>query len=356
MNAHLNAAPAAAERLFDNSKPIRALLKMTGIQGLLEIEGVTEVAMNRPGELWFERKALWERVPSPDLTFDRAKMLAQSLAVQVSDKSSQLVDYPICPVLLPDGERGQIVMPPATEKGCISLTIRKPTKDRFSLEDYRDSGRLDGVTVVKKKTDIEEWQKEMAMCVKREDYYTFFKLAVFHKQNMIFGGQTGSGKTTFAKAIVDLYPPDRRYITIEDVHELFMPYHPNRVHLFFNNSKDKDGNPILPSKDLVQSCMRMKGDHIFMSELRGEETWDYFALLKTGHDGSITTAHFGGVEHCVPRLTQLVKESKTGQSLDQKFVHHEIASSLDIITKWEGSYLKQIRYEPEEKLELLNCA
>lgn len=355
MNSLLNTEPSEAW-LFDNSKPIRALLKRTGIQDLLEVNGVTEVTMNRPRELWFEREAVWNRVAAPDLNFELASMLARALAVQVSDKSSQLEHYPICPVLLPDGERGQIVMPPATERGCVSLTIRKPTHIRFSLEDYRDSGRLKDVKVVHKKTDIEDWQKEMVQCVKRGDYYNFFKLAVFHKQNMIFGGQTGSGKTTFAKAIVDLYPPDRRYITIEDVHELFMPNHPNRVHLFFNNSKDKDGNPILPSKDLVQSCMRMKGDHIFMSELRGEETWDYFALLKTGHDGSITTAHFGDVDYCVPRLTQLVKESRTGASLDQKFVHHEIASSLDIITKWEGSYLKQIRYEPEEKLELLQCA
>lgn len=77
-------------------------------------------------------------------------------------------------------------------------------------------------------------------------------------------GATGSGKTTFMKAIADLFPANRRYITIEDTHELDLPNHPNHVHLFFK----REGIGAT-AKDLIEAGMRMKPDHIFLTELRG---------------------------------------------------------------------------------------
>ena len=343
---NIAAAPVAVAPQFDNSKPIRALLARAGIQALLDTEGVTEVAINRPGELWYEKESTWHRVDSSDLTYTLCQQLAHSLAVQVANDSTQLQSSPICPVLLPDGERGQIVVPPATERGCISFTIRKPSTSRFSMDDYHNTGRLSGYKVVEKKTDIEDFQKEMIMCVKNDDMRRFFQIAVEHKQNLLFGGATGSGKTTFSKAVVDLYPPERRYITIEDIHELHMPHLPNRVHLFFG--------PHMTAKKLVESCMRMKGDHIFMSELKGDETWSYLSLLNTGHNGSLTTAHFNDCASAASRLSQMVKQSDVGMTLDYDFIYRTVQTSIDVVCFWKGSYLKEVRFEPEEKLELLN--
>jgi type IV secretion system protein VirB11 len=332
--------------MFDNSKPIRALLARSGVQALLDIEGVNEVAINRPFELWHEAGGVWHQHKAPELNFMLCQQLATSMAVQVANNSGQLQSNPICPVLLPDGERGQIVIPPATEKNCISFTIRKPSNSRFTLDDYHDSGRLTGYKVVTKKTDIEDFQKEMVMCVKNGDMRRFIQLAVDNKLNLLFGGATGSGKTTFSKAVVDLYPRNRRYITIEDIHELQMPNHPNRVHLFFG--------PHMKAKELVQSCMRMKADHIFMSELKGDETWSYFSLLNTGHNGSLTTAHFSNCTAAPARLAEIVKQSDVGLTLDYDFIYRTVQTSIDATMFWEGSYLKEVRFEPEEKLRLLN--
>jgi len=331
---------------YDVTKPIRALLEQTGVTGLLRLDGVTEVAINRPGEIWFEQLGAWKVKPSPLLDFKICNQLANSLAVQVSNDSGQLQKNPICPVQLPDGERGQIVMPPATEKGCISFTIRKPSTSRFTLDDYHNTGRLSGYKVSQKKTDIDDFQKEMVMCVKNGDMRRFFQLAVQHKLNLLFGGATGSGKTTFSKAIVDLYPSNRRYITLEDVHELQMPNHPNRVHLFFG--------PHVTPKQLVESCMRMKGDHIFMSELKGDEAWSYFSLLNTGHNGSLTTGHFNNCGSAASRLTEIVKQSAVGLTLDYQFIYRTVLTSIDVVCMWEGSYLKEVWFEPEQKLRLIN--
>lgn len=331
---------------YDESGVVRALLKSTGVGEILEGQGVTEVAVNRPGEIWFEKEAVWTRLERPELTYIRCEMLANALAAGVANNAMQLSENPICPVELPSGERGQIVMPPATQKGCVSITIRKPSSSRFTLDDYHNSGRLSGFSVVEKKGDIDDFEKEMVMCIKRGDLRTFFKLAVLHKLNVICGGATGSGKTTFLKAMVDLYPPERRYITIEDIHELSMPFHPNRVHLFFG--------PKVSAKSLVESCMRMKGNHIFMSELKGDETWSYMTLLNTGHNGSLTTAHFNNCGSAPSRLSQMVKQSEVGLTLDYDFIYKTVKTTIDVTCFWEGSYLKEIKYEPEEKLRLLN--
>lgn len=333
----------------DKTLPIRSLLNTTGVQHHLDLKGTTEVAINRPGELWTEMSGRWTRHERPALTFEVCTQLANALAVQVADSTQTLTKQsPITPVELPDGQRGQIVMPPATERGCISFTFRVPSEDRFDLASYRDSGRLSDRLKVRKnnRTELYDFEKEMLVCMDNGDFYRFFQLAVKHKLNMIFGGRTGSGKTTFAKAIVDLYPTDRRYITIEDVAELSMPNHPNRVHLFYGNH--------LSAISVVQSCMRMKGDHIFMSELKGDETWSYINLLNTGHDGSLTTGHFNNCDSAVPRLTSLVKQSPVGMTLPHEFIYKTIQSSIDIVCMWEGSYMTEIKYDPIKKLQILN--
>lgn len=335
-----------AQPMFDDSKPVRALLARAGITQLLAMDGVTEVAVNRPGEIWYEQNSRWIGLAAPELNFTLCRQLANSMAVQVANDSNQLRGSPICPVKLPDGERGQIVIPPATEKNCISFTIRKPSDSRFSLEEYEQSGRLRDYAVIVKKGDIEDHEKEMVMCIKRGDIERFFRLAVQHRLNLVFGGATGSGKTTFTKAVADLYPKDRRYITIEDIHELNMPHHPNRVHLFFG--------PHIEAKHLVKSCMRMKADHIFMSELRGDETWAYLDALNTGHQGSLTTAHFNDCASATSRIASLVKQSDIGMTLDYDFIYNTVETSIDASFFWKGTYLKEVRYQPEEKLRLQN--
>ncbi|MCY1455455.1 P-type DNA transfer ATPase VirB11 [compost metagenome] len=110
----------------------------------------------------------------------------------------------------------------------------------------------------------------------------------------------------------------------------------------------------MKAKELVQSCMRMKADHIFMSELKGDETWSYFSLLNTGHNGSLTTAHFSNCTAAPARLAEIVKQSDVGLTLDYDFIYRTVQTSIDATMFWEGSYLKEVRFEPEEKLRLLN--
>ncbi|EFG7380218.1 Flp pilus assembly complex ATPase component, partial [Escherichia coli] len=193
-------------------------------------DGLTEVAINQPGRIWFERGNGWESQVNEDCNYSNLEMLAQSLSVK-SHTGGIDQDYnaskPIHSVTLPDGERGQIILPPAAEDGTISFTIRKPSKSRFDLNSYINSGRLSdfeicGRAYVKEKALTGE-QLELLGFLKEKDMDRFFKKSVQMRLNHVMVGATGSGKTTFMKAIADLFPANRRYITIEDTHELDLP-------------------------------------------------------------------------------------------------------------------------------------
>lgn len=345
---------------YDNSSIVRSQLARIGISELLAIDGLTEIAINQPGRIWFERGEGWESKVSENCNYTALETLAQSLSVRNStggidaDAKDERIIKSIHSVTLPDGERGQIILPPSSEVGTISYTIRKPSKSRFPFSSYVDSGRLSNFEVcgrasVRNKALTQE-QEEMLGFLKRGDADRFFKNSVKMKLNHVMVGATGSGKTTFMKAVADLFPANRRYITIEDTHELDLPNHPNHVHLFFK----REGIGAT-ARDLIEASMRMKPDHIFLTELRGHEAWNYLSMLNTGHNGSLTSTHSDDNPAAVySRLSSLIKESSVGSTLDYSLISNTVASTIDIISFWKGSYMTKVYYNPEEKNEAIS--
>ncbi|WP_226020590.1 P-type DNA transfer ATPase VirB11 [Serratia symbiotica] len=328
---------------------VRGYLEQSGVTERLARPGVTEVAINRPGEIWTETSAAgWVREAAPWLSLDMCEYLAGALAV--FNHRDLGVKSPIKTVELPDGERGQLVIPPACERGTISMTFRKPSLERFTLEDYAQSGRFDkaNLTTLHRQTALFDWQRKMKQCVNARQFVEFFRLAVKYKLNIIIFGGTGSGKTTFAKAVVDVYPHNRRLLTIEELNEMKLPYHLNHVHLLY-------GDYVTP-KDLVASCMRMKADHILLAELTGDETWDFMELLNTGHPGTITTAHANGRLEGYARIAGLVKQSSVGAGLDYDYIDRRVRSAFDAVLYMERTNILDVTYEPEVKQALLNGA
>jgi type IV secretion system protein VirB11 len=345
---------------YDDSFLARNQLREIGITDFLEADGVTEVAVNQPGRIWFERGNGWESKPSENCTFSALMNLAQSLSVKNStggidsDWDNSSPTNLIHSLTLPDGERGQIILPPATMQNTISLTIRKPSKSRFSFDSYVNSGRLSNYEICgrafSKERPLTQEQEEMIGLLRRGDTDRFFKKSVELKLNHIMVGATGSGKTTFMKSVADLFPINRRYITIEDTHELDLPNHSNHVHLFFK----REGRGAT-AKDLIEATMRMKPDHIFLTELRGDEAWNYMGVINTGHSGSLTSTHAEANPASVfTRLTTLIKQSSVGSTLDYNLISNTVASTIDLITFWEGSYMKKVYYNPEEKNDAIN--
>ncbi len=333
-------APKAISRV-DRSLTVRQLMLQYGICAALE-ENITEFAINRPGEHWVEDSSGWRCVPNAALSIQNLQGLATAMAVFNQKKLDR--DNPIASLTLPDGERCQIVLPPATEDGTVSMTIRKPSSSRFSLGNYAESGRLKP-RLSAASDDIQPWEKLMLELAAKGDFVRFFELAVEHHLNVVTVGGTGSGKTTFSKCLIDLYPSSRRLFTIEDAHELTTPKHPNSVHLFFS--------PTINAKAVLASCMRMKPDHLFITELRGDESWDYLMALKSGHSGSVTSIHANDCRGALYKIGSYIKQSEVGQTLDFNYIMQEVQTTIDVVVFFEKTYLKELFYDPVNKLKLL---
>ena len=361
---------------FNNSTLLRGLLHSMGIQPFLDNKSLTEIVINRPNEIWTESSEGWVKHDMPDLSFSSLKKLANVFAVYNRQEINQ--DYPICSGVMPDGQRGQAVIPSACERNTVSFVVRRPSDTRFSLSDYINTKRLDrwvdkssfitkgevilpddvARTEAMQRGEIERLNKElgipedvhlqlfeleMLQAKAERDIEKFIEIAVLNKQNFVLVGGTGSGKTTFTKAICDIVPLHTRIITIEDTAELDLPNHPNKVHLFYKE---------VSAKDLLKSCLRMKPDRIFLTELRGDEAWDYLSALNTGHAGSITTVHANDCASAYYRVGSLIKQSEVGQKLDFEYVMNEVFTTLDVVMYMEHTYVTEISFDPIRKYRL----
>lgn len=335
---------------IDKSATVRTQLLESGLTSILNYKGLTEVAINEPYKAWFDKGDGWESIDLPNLSFDACMDLARSLSVYANLTIPLSEANPIASVILPDGERGQVAIPPATENGIVSMTFRKPSTSRFTLGDYQNTGRFnDAKQMALTEVNLSEQQSDLLKLKDSGNYEAFFKAAVKTNLNILLVGGTGSGKTTVMKAMVDEYPKDARIFTVEDVHELDLPNHPNHLHLFY-----KSGG--LTPKQIIEACMRMKPDHVLLAELRGDEAWTYLEMLNTGHEGSITTIHANNCYSAPSRLAGLVKQSEVGQTLDYHHIMRTIRTSIDVIAFFKHTHLTEIYYDPLLKNKLLSEA
>lgn len=336
--------------VFDKTTTVRALAGRTGIVELMSREGVTEVAVNRPFEAWTESKDGWMRHDLPELSLNLCEKLANALAI-LNKKTGFGAKLPMVPAKMPDGQRGQICIDPSVESGTVAFTIRIPNERRLTMADYVSFGAFDsfrataGYTEAPPDIALDLHQIQLLAALHERDIPTFFRLAVDFCLNVVFVGGTGSGKTTLMKAMADMVPADTRICTIEDTHELSLPKHPNRVHMFYSDT--------LPATDIVKATLRMKFDRVFLAELRGNETWDYLSLLNTGHQGGMTSVHANNSIAALPRIATLIKQSEVGQKMDYDYVLREVKQTVDIVLFMnKRKQLAEVYYNPVEKWKM----
>ena len=163
---------------FDKSSTVRDFLIMSRLQEILDLKGLTELAINEPFMVWFDRGSGWESRSMPYLDFNLCMDLAKTLAVFAGLTIPLGEANPVASVILPDGERGQIAVYPATKSGVVSMTFRKPSTDRFSLDDYQRTGRFDQFKEMQlHKPELSTAQIQLLELKKDGAISAFFKLA-----------------------------------------------------------------------------------------------------------------------------------------------------------------------------------
>jgi type IV secretion system protein VirB11 len=297
------------------------------LSAILTRPDVFEVVVNKPGEVWVESAAGWQVLALPELTYTAL----ERIAVTTANASGQFVDAtkPLLSATLPGGERIQIVIPPATSTGVISVTIRKASNKTMTLGQLEQGGLFSDLKAVVSR-DMPADDLALTDLLRVDNIPAFLLQCIEKRKNIIIAGATGSGKTTLSKALIGLVPEHERIITIEDTPELVVP-HKNYVRLLY--SKGGQNGAKIGAKELLEASLRMRPDRIIMGEIRDGVAFDFLRNVNSGHPGSITTVHANSCELAFEQLTLLVKESETGRDLERADIRQLLETLIDVVVQ-----------------------
>lgn len=275
------------------------------LKTIFQQEGVSEISINKPGEVWVEKYGDMSPVAIPELNFDHLKGLARLVAQSTEQFISE--EHPLLSATLPNGYRIQIAFPPVCESKNVIMSIRKGSTLQWDLEDYDKMGAFES-------TSIEELENphdiELQELLDKKDIKSFLYKAILYKKNIIISGGTSTGKTTFTNACIRAIPSHERLITAEDAREIILDRHPNRVHLVA--SKGDQGRAKVSTQNLIEACLRLRPDRIIVGELRGAEAFSFLRAINTGHPGSISTLHADTPQMAFEQLKLMVMQAGLG--------------------------------------------
>jgi type IV secretion system protein VirB11 len=292
---------------------------------LLERPDVTDIFINAPGEAWIETvTGKIERHAAPQLD----ETTLWRLVRQIASLSHQGVnrEHPLLAATLPDGERVQVIAPPAT-RGHLALAVRKHVVADLTLEDYERASAF-AETRTDRGSEAEALNAELRALLEAGRTAEFLRHAVKGRKNIIVAGGTSTGKTTFLNALLKEIPREERLILIEDAAEVQLD-HPNALGLI--SVRGENGEARVTAEDLVQASLRMRPDRIILGELRGREATDFLRAINTGHPGSITTLHADSPRGAVDQLSLLVLQS--GLNLGRAEIAEYVRSTVDVFVQ-----------------------
>lgn len=292
------------QRVFVEQRVFNSLRKLDVLQELLEDDGITEIMVNGPGHIFYEKEGQFYEHPYHFASEEKLQDVIQ----QIVGKHNRVVNLttPIVDTRLEDGSRVNIVLMPIAIDGSV-ISIRKFRKEPIDM------------------------QALIHLETVNEEVSEFLKQIVVARYNIFISGGTSSGKTTFLNALSAFIPPNQRVITIEDSAELQLQQIPNLVRLETRNL-NQEGVKEISARDLIRTALRMRPDRIIVGECRGEETLDMLQAMNTGHDGSLSTGHSNSVQDMLSRLEMMVL---AGTNLPLAAIRQQIALGIDIMIHLE---------------------
>jgi type IV secretion system protein VirB11 len=295
------------------------------LTGMLARPDVTDIYVNKPGELWVETTGgAIERHDAPALDEATLARLARQIAALSHQGISR--EHPLLSATLPDGARVQVVAPPAT-RGPLALAIRKHVSPDLRLDDYVAAGAF-AETRGREGMDRSQVDRALSAQLAAGDIAGMLAAAVKARKNILVSGGTSSGKTTFLNALIREIPEGERLILIEDTPELFVA-HDNVVGLLA--ARSALGEAEVSANDLLAASLRMRPDRIILGELRGPEAFAFLRAINTGHPGSMTTVHADSAERAIEQIVLLALQA--GTQLNREDIRHYVSRTVDVFVQ-----------------------
>ncbi|MBP3884686.1 MAG: CpaF family protein [Olsenella sp.] len=288
------------ERVRLTNEVLDGICGLGPIQSLLDDDSVSEVIINGPDTIFFERGG---QLCLADASFESAEQVLMIIDRILSPLGRRLDRAnPIVNARLSNGDRVNAVSDPVAIDGP-AVTIRKFSNRITSLDQLVELGSLP------------RW------------YAQLLTWAVRARKDIAVAGGTGSGKTTLLNALSCEIDRKERIVTIEDSAELRFDSHPDVVRLEARDASI-EGTGEITIRDLVKNALRMRPDRIVVGEVRSGETIDMLQAMNSGHDGSLTTLHAGTPDEAILRLVLM---ARFGMDLPTDIIEEQIATALDLL-------------------------
>lgn len=270
------------------------------LEQFLSVDGVTEIMVNGPKNIYIERAGKIQRVNASFENDEHLMRIIERIVAPLGrriDEGSPMVD-----ARLPDGSRVNAIIPPISLIGP-TLTIRIFAKVPFTVDNLIEFGTFTREAV------------------------EFLKACVVAKVNIIISGGTGSGKTTTLNVLSGFIPDGERIVTIENAAELQL----RQEHVVTLEARppNLEGRGEVTIRDLVVNSLRMRPDRIVVGEVRAGESLDMLQAMNTGHEGSMTTLHSNSPRDCLSRLETMVLMA--GMDLPHRAIREQISSAIDLV-------------------------
>jgi type IV secretion system protein VirB11 len=249
---------------------VKSLIKLAlaPLEPYFKMDGLVELCINKPEEVWLETNKGWELKKDKSITLNWFNSFAHALATDAGQKYDAFT--PVLSTHIPKyGFRLQAVGGDLVDSK-MSLSIRVGTSSLYEMSSYM-----------------------------HEDKAQALIDAIMSKKTVLVAGGTSSGKTTFLNSVINLIPRDQRLLVIEDTKELIIP-HGN----FTRMMKSKSGTDLagVTYKDIINACMRMRPDRLIMGELDIDNTMPFLRIINTGHGGSLATVHADSTQGAIDAL------------------------------------------------------
>jgi type IV secretion system protein VirB11 len=284
------------------------------LQAWLNQDDVTEILINRPGEVWIERSGpgKMERFPAPQID----NRLIERLATQIARVNNQGVnrENPLLSAILEDGARVQVIAPSAT-RGDWVIAIRRHKIKAMPLSAFAAHVKPGD---------------EPAIKLARSDPFAFLQEAIAARKTILISGGTSTGKTSFLNALLAEVPESERIVLVEDTPEIRLS-HPNSVGLVA--MKGDMGEARVNTNDLLQAALRLRPDRIVLGELRGSESVSFLRAINTGHPGSFSTIHANSPRGAIEQLALMVMQAGIGLSRQDVIEYAKFV--VDIVVQLE---------------------
>ena len=274
------------------------------LEPLLRAEGVTDVLVSSPDEVWVDDGNGLRRsaIRFPDEA--SVRRLAQRLATAAGrrlDDAQPWVDGQLA-----GGIGGQFtvrlhaVLPPIAVAGtCISLRVLRPASQGLAALTAAGAISSEAAALL---ADV-----------------------ISSRLAFLVSGGTGAGKTTLLAAALGSVADDERIVCVEDAPEL-APRHPHFIRLVAR-SANVEGAGEITLRHLVRQALRMRPDRIVVGEVRGAEVVDLLAALNTGHDGGAGTVHANSPAEVPARLEALAALD----GLSPAALHSQLGAAVQVV-------------------------